>query len=265
MSARPDVPSAVRVLVTRPAGTWPSLATRFEGTRVAIEMGATTTQVEPLDPGPGDAAILKLDAYDWLVATSGQGVKALILKLAARGRHGWPDRLRVAVVGPATARAFEGTGARVELVAAEAHSEGLAAGLRARLKAGERVLLVRPEGPPGLLAPALRAQGAHVDEAPLYRTVPSASAPRLADEAIAGRFAAVVFTAPSSLDLWLEAAGPGRQRLAEALARVARVAIGPATASHLEAGGLPATAVAASPDEAAIGDAIARVLGGTTC
>jgi uroporphyrinogen III methyltransferase / synthase len=265
MSAWPDAPSVLRVLVTRPSGTWPSLAGRFAGTTIAIEMGATTTQVEPLDPRPGDAAVLQLDTYDWLVATSGQGVKALILKLAARGRHGWPERLRVAVVGPATARAFEGAGARVELVAAEAHSEGLAASLRPRLQAGERVLLVRPEGAPGLLAPALRAQGAHVDEAPLYRTVPAAAAPRLAEEAIAGRFAAVAFTAPSSLDLWLDAAGPRRKALVDALARAKRVAIGPATASHLEAAGLPPDAVAASPDETAIGDAIARVLGGANC
>jgi uroporphyrinogen III methyltransferase / synthase len=265
MSGGPDAASAMRVLVTRPPGTWPALARRFEGTSIAIVMAATTTQVEPIDPRPGDDAVARLDRYDWLVATSGQGVKALILKLAARGLHRLPETLRVAAVGPATARAFEGTGVRVELVASEAHSEGLATSLRSFLKAGERVLLVRPEGAPGLLAPALRAQGAHVDETPLYRTVPSERAAELAEDAIAGRFAAVVFTAPSSLDLWLEAAGPRGAALSEALARTRRVAIGPTTASHLDSRGLPAAAVAASPDEGAIGDAIARALAETTC
>jgi uroporphyrinogen III methyltransferase/synthase len=265
MTGRSDAGSAARVLVTRPAGTWPSLVARFEGTSIAIEMAATTSQVEPLDPRPGDEAVAHLDRYDWLVATSGQGVKALILKLAARGRATFPATLRVAAVGPATARALEGTGVRVACVAAEAHSEGLASSLRSRLPEGARVLVVRPEGTPGLLAAALRAGGAHVDEAPLYRTVASQGAPQLAEEAIAGTFAAVAFTAPSSLDLWLDAAGPRREALAGALARVARVAIGPTTAAHLAASGLSAAAVAASPDEGAIGDAIARACGLTTC
>jgi uroporphyrinogen III methyltransferase/synthase len=228
-------------------------------------MAATTTQVEPLDPRPGDEAIARLHRYAWIVITSGQGAKALILKLAARGRHTLPAAVRVAALGPATARALEGTGLRVDLVAAESHSEGLASSLRSHLSPATRVLVVRPEGTQGLLAAALRAAGAHVDEAPLYRTVASERAPRLAEEAIAGAFTAVVFTAPSSLDLWLDAAGPRRAALGAAIARMTRVAIGPTTAAHLAASGWPAAAVADSPDEGAIGDAIARALGPATC
>lgn len=249
-----------RVLVTRAAGTWPALTARFRGTPVVLEMAPTTIQVEPLDPRPGDDAIGRLHGYDWLIATSGQGVKALVLRLAARGIPDVPSRIRVAAVGPATARALEGIGLRVELLADDARSEGLVALLGPRLADGARVLLVRPEGVQSLLAAMLRVRGARVDEAPLYRTIVSGGAKDLAEAAIADAFAAVVLTAPSSLDLWLEAAGTRRGALVAALARSRRVAIGPTTAARLAAIGLAADAVADEPSEDAVGDAIARVL-----
>lgn len=265
MTSGPDAPPPARVLVTRPAGSWPALSERFAGTGIVIETAATTTQVEPADPRPGDAALARLDRFAWLVVTSGQGVKALVLKLASRGVGTLPAALRVAAVGPATARALEGTGIPVALVADDARSEGLASSLLPRLVAGDRVLVVRPEGGPGLLAAALRAGGARVEEAPLYRTVASDRARDLADAAIAGRYDAVAFTAPSSLDLWLDAAGERRGALVAALSRVARIAIGPTTAAHLDARGLPPREVAKAPDEASIGEAIARALGRATC
>ena len=249
-----------RVLVTRPAGTWPALAARFQGTPVLIQMTETATQVEPIDPRPGDEAIGRLGSYDWLVVTSGRAVSALVRRLAARGVAGLPPDLRVAAVGPATAGSLSGIGARVDLVAADPGSDGLAASLGPLLTGGSRVLVVRPEEASSPLALALRAGGAEVDEAPLYRTIASECAGELADAAIAGAFAAVVFTAPSSLSLWLDAVGARRGALVHALARVARVAIGPTTSAYLASLGLPADAVASAPTEDAVGDAIAHAL-----
>lgn len=254
----------MNVLVTRPPGSWPGLAPRFRDRGVSITMAATTVQVEPLDAAPGDDAIARLDSYDWLVVTSGQGVKALVLKLAARDRATLPSSLRVAAVGPATARALEGMGARVTLTASDARAEGLAEELRAHWDRAPRVIVVRPEGHAGLLAASLRAAGAHVDEAPLYRTIASPQAADLARAAIEGAFGAIVFTAPSALELWLEAAARRRAALAEAVARAVRVAIGPTTAAFLEANGLAPQAIAEEPTEPSVGDAIARALPGST-
>jgi uroporphyrinogen III methyltransferase/synthase len=243
--------------VTRPAGTWPELARRFAGSGIEIEMGPTTVQVEPLDPAPADAALSRLGGYSWIVVTSGQGVKALTLRLAAREATA-PQAARWAAVGPATARALQGTGVRVELVADDPRGEGLAVQLAPRLSARDRVLVVRPEGTPhARLAPALRASGARVDEAPLYRTIASPDAARLADDVVAGRFGAVVWTAPSALHVWLEAA-PDPARLRGTLAGVRRIAIGPTTARALAAEGLPPDEVAEAPEEAQVGDAILR-------
>jgi uroporphyrinogen-III synthase len=223
-----------------------------------LQLTETTQEADPIDPRPGDGALDRLDRCDWLVATSGRGVSALGRRLAARGAT-LPTRIRVAAVGRATARALAGIGARVDLIADEATSDGLVASLRPRVAAGERVVIVRPEGAPGLLAAALRAGGVEVDEAPLYRTIASDRALELADAAIAGEFSAVVLTAPSSLDLWLDAAGARREALVRALKAAARVAIGPTTAAHLASLDLPADAVAETPSEDAVGDAIARL------
>jgi len=70
----------------------------------------------------------------------------------------------------------------------------------------------------------------------------------------------VTFTAPSALTLWLEAAGALGDELAAALAKLQRVAIGPTTEARLASSGLVASAVADTPTEAAVGDAIARAL-----
>jgi len=249
-----------RVLVTRPAGSWPALTARFSGTSIVLQFTPTTVQVAPLDPRPGDEAIGRLENYDWLVLTSGQGVSALLRGLASHGVTGLPRRLRIAAVGAATARALSRNGVNVELVAAEASSNGLAVSLAPRLSGGARVLVVRPEGASGLLAAALRAAGALVDEAALYRTIASVHVGELADAAIAGAFAGVVFTAPSSVGLWLDAADARRDALVLALTRAARVAIGPTTAARLLVLGLPADATALAPSEDAIGEAIAHAL-----
>jgi len=249
-----------RVLITREAGSWPALEARFASSPIVLQWDPTTVQIAPLDPGPGEEAVGRLERYDWLVVASVRGVEALTRALSAAGVAAPPPELRVAAVGPATARALASAGFAVALVATEATSHGLASSLRTHVAQGARVLVVGPEGPPSALARKLRAGSAQVHEAPLYRTVASARAAELAEEAIAGRFAAVTFTAPSSLTLWLEAAGPRGGELTEALAKLRRVAIGPTTEARLASSGLPASSVAASPTEAAVGDAIARAL-----
>ncbi len=250
-----------RVLVTRPAGSWPGLETRFRGTAISIEMAPTTIQAEPRDPRPAEAALDRLETYDWLVATSGRGVAALRARLAARGFSRLPEGMRVAAVGAATARALEEGGAKVDLVPTWAEGPALAEALLERLTRGASVLLIRPEGAAEFPAAALRAAGVVVDEAPLYRTIASEHAAPLADATIAGVYAGVAFTAPSSVVLWLDAARERRGALAKALQACARIAIGATTAATLSSLGLAADAIAEAPDEGAVGDAIARVLG----
>ena len=69
---------------------------------------APTVQILPLDDfGPLDDAIDRLGSFDWLVFTSGNGVRHFLDRLEARGRDLRAlGHLKLAAIGPSTAEAL---------------------------------------------------------------------------------------------------------------------------------------------------------------
>jgi uroporphyrinogen-III synthase len=238
-----------------PGGHRHQLAARLAGTGIEVRFAPTTEPAPPLDPAPGRRAIAAIDRFGWIVVASAHGAEALARATAL------PPTAKIAAIGPATARALADCGVAVRLVAAPAHGAGLAAELAIKVAPGERLLVVRPEGGTSPAADALRDRGLTIEEAPLYRTVPSPQAAGLARETMAGAFAGILFTAPSALTLWLDAAGRLRDPLVEALRALRRAALGATTEAGLAAAGLPAHATAAEPTGSAAGEAIERALG----
>ena len=248
------------ILLTRPEAESRSLAGRLAslGARVAIE---PVLAFESL-AGSASArtAAERAGLYDVLVFTSPNGVRffAEALRLAGRGPgdvHG-----QVAAVGPGTARALEDAGLPVHLVAEDSRAEGLAEALDADVRPGKRVLWARPESAREVLGEALRAAGAEVDEVRLYRTVGSPGAAAAASGLAKREYDAVVFASPSALRLLLDAAGEARAAAEAGLACAKRVAIGEVTANALERAGFPAAAVADTPTDDGLEDAILRAL-----
>ena len=98
---------------------------------------------EPPDWTPVDAALDRLEAYDWLVFSSGNGVHFLLDRL--RARHGGLDKLdtvKLAAIGPGTADELARYGLDADLVPDEYRAEALAAALVGRAT-GRRLLLAR--------------------------------------------------------------------------------------------------------------------------
>ncbi|HEX6851489.1 MAG TPA: uroporphyrinogen-III synthase [Candidatus Polarisedimenticolaceae bacterium] len=234
-----------RVLVTRAPGAWPSLEAKGWTFR------APASTLPPLDPSTLARAIADLRSFAWVVLTSATGARRLAEALRAAGREPAALAAKVACVGPATARAAEGEGWRVAVLAAEGTGASLAGEIVARAGAGERVLVVRPESGSAFPVSVLEDAGLAVVAAAAYRTAPSELAPAIALELAHGVYEAVVFTAPSALQALLETAGTG-----DALAAVKRVAIGSTTAGALERAGLPAHAVAVEPTPEAVEQAL---------
>ena len=119
------------VVVTRPREQAIDLVRPLE------EMGATvsilpTVEILPLlDFSLLDQTLARLDAYDWLVFTSANGVKAFVKRL----RHIGKDlralgRLSLAAIGPVTAATLESYHLTPDLVPSEYRSESLAEALR---------------------------------------------------------------------------------------------------------------------------------------
>jgi uroporphyrinogen-III synthase len=155
-----------RIAVTRPHEQGAALAADL------VRLGATVSLVPLVEIAPVedstelDHAVRKLGRYDWVVFTSVNGVAAV------RERLGGPEVLatvRVAAVGPATAVAVEGLGARPAFVPEEYAGGALADGLNDL--DGRRVLLPQGDLASPLLAEELRDQGAIVDAVVAYRTI----------------------------------------------------------------------------------------------
>ena len=200
---------------------------------------------------PGEAAALeatarriKVGEAAWLVLTSARTVEALAPYLHVPV----PSTLRVAVVGPATARAWtELTGTAPDLVArgsADALLEEPAlAGPSPAPNAARRVLLPASALADPALADGLRRAGWEVEQVAAYTTITADAhdlPPGLERAWAAGGVDMVVLTAPSSTRAVLDLLGPPPRG-------TGLVAIGATTAAATRGLGLPVAAVAPSP------------------
>ncbi len=173
-SAGPGRLRAARVIMTRPAGQEDELVRLLEAEGVECLSVPVIEIAEPASWEPLDAAIGRLDTYDWIVFASGNGVRGFMQRLARSGRDGRAlGTARLAAIGPATREAVEAAGFVCDLVPTEFRSEGLAAAF-AGLPAGGRFLLVRAESGRDVLRRSLEADGHQVDEVAAYRSLPIA-------------------------------------------------------------------------------------------
>jgi uroporphyrinogen-III synthase len=207
---------------------------------------------------PLDAALKNLSTYDWLVLTSANGVEAMWdrMKKTREGHDFSPAvkgsksksvlavagaPLRIAAIGPATKKAIEQRGARVDVVPKEYVAESVVKSLRSKVK-GKRVLLVRAKVARDVIPTELRKGGAHVDIVEAYETVvPESSRARL--RAVLKnpkrRPHVVTFTSSSTVKNFVELLGGTRKERHKQMADVRMASIGPVTSATLQELGLP--------------------------
>ena len=202
-----------------------------------------------------DDRLTHLDRYAWVVFTSANGVAAFFDRLRFLGQDVRRLTGRLAAVGQETCRRLAELCLTVDLVpAGESSQEGLLAAFGAvGHLAGQNVLLVVGDRRGAALATGLRAGGALVTEAVVYRTVPRPLDEGVRRDLVANRLDAVVFTSGSTAQFLWAALG-ARER--DALGRLVRVSIGASTSDSLGRLGLPPTAVAARPDTPSLVEAL---------
>jgi uroporphyrinogen-III synthase len=246
MKSRPVVTSAVshslsgvRVLVGR---------ARHQASALSIELrklGAEVLEIpfieirKPRSFKPLDSALKSLADYDWLILTSVNGVDAMwgrLAKMKMRLTKASLARLRVAAIGPATKKAIEQRGAKVDVVPKEYIAESVVRSLRRRVK-GKRVLLVRAKVARDVIPHELRKAGAQVDVVEAYETVvPNSSRPRLRSLLANPRRTpdVVTFTSSSTVRNFVALLGPRNA----SLNGIRLASIGPVTSSTLRELGL---------------------------
>jgi uroporphyrinogen-III synthase len=187
---------------------------------------------------PLDRALANLKNYDWLILTSANGVEAMWdrlrkLKLTKRNlKH-----LHVAAIGPATKKAIEKRGLKVELVPDEYVAESVVKKLRSKV-VGKRVLLVRAKVARDVIPVELRKAGAKVDVVEAYETIlPKASRAKLRTLMQGPRRPHVVtFTSSSTVRNFVELLGAANKKK---LKDIKLASIGPVTSSTLKELKLP--------------------------
>lgn len=159
-----------RVLVTRPAEQAESLVKRLEELGAAVLVQPAIEISEPADWAPVDAALEKLDRFDWLVFSSANGVRYLLERICqAHGDLRRLGRVRLAAIGPGTSEALAEYRLKADLQPAEFRAEALADAL-APDASGRRFLLVRASRGREVLAERLQAAGGIVEQVVVYRS-----------------------------------------------------------------------------------------------
>lgn len=134
-----------------------------------------TIKIRPLeDLRKLDEAVAGISRYGWLVFTSVNGVRFFrerlyALNLDARALYG----VKIAAIGPATAKAVEDMGVHADLVPSSYVAESVAHAMLTLGMKGQRVLIPRAREARDVLPKALRDAGADVDVIAAYDNVPS--------------------------------------------------------------------------------------------
>jgi uroporphyrinogen III methyltransferase/synthase len=221
-----------RIVVTRAREQASELRVRLEA------LGAEVVELPSIAVTPLAVTVPELDAFEWLVFTSANGVVHFFecglapAGLDARALAG----VRIAAIGPGTATALAARGVRADLVPERFDAESLLEAFPPPGTAGERVLLARAESARDVLPDGLVAAGYDVEVLPVYRTEVATPDPEVVERVRRGDVDALTFTSSSTVTNFCDLVGA----LPEPAPSV--ISIGPVTSRSARARGLAVTA-----------------------
>ncbi len=228
-----------RIVVTRPRAQASRFADLLEQHGAEVFRFPTIETVRMDSYTALDAALDTAASYDWLIFTSVNGVRYFFDRLQERQLDIRSlGSVRIAAIGPETARAVEARYLRVDAMPQEYRAEALIEVLG--VEKAQRILLPRAAEARAILPQELRAVGAHVDEVATYRTIRT-SQPKNLDERFrsllqAGHIDLLTFTSSSTVRNFV-ASFPGED-LPALLGKTRVGCIGPITAATAQGYGL---------------------------
>ena len=196
-----------------------------------------------------DRAINKIEAYNWIIFTSGNGVKYFLKRMMEKDKDIRDLKgIKICAIGTKTAAEIKKYGIKVDLIPEEFNAEGL---IEAFLKIqnssrfirdknqslkGIKILLPRAEKAREIFPEKVRELGGEIDVPVTYRAVkPEMHGKRLKRFLKEGRISVATFTSASTFDNFMEIIGEDADEL---LRDVAIAVIGPVTARAVEKAGL---------------------------
>ncbi len=224
----------MRILVTRPAQDGAEIAAKL------AVLGHTALLAPLLEPRFHDGPDLMLDDVQAILATSANGIRALIRRTARRD-------IPIFAVGPQTAQEARAAGFS-DVRNADGDSRALAEAVTRWTMPDKGALLhVCGEDAPGTLVESLARRGFTARRAVLYAIDAAKALPPAAHDALRrGAVDAVLFFSPVSARIFLDVCA------GLALTRLVALCISPATANVLPPGTFSEVRTAAAPNQAAL-------------
>lgn len=226
--------SGKRIVITRARSQAAGLARSIEELGGLVVEFPTIEIQPPRDIRPLDEAIGRLNSYDWLMFTSANGVERFFARMAffKRSVNELKD-VRIAAIGPETARRLQLAGVKSCLMPATYLAEGILNELPSESLRGKRVLIPRAAKAREILPETLRQWGAEVDVVEAYQTVlPKADTGKLKEMLRRRAIDMVTFTSSSTVVNFARLFDG--QRLSDILAGTPIASIGPITKSTVE-------------------------------
>lgn len=243
------------MVVTRPKGQRARMRRALEALGAQVEAVPVIRITPPADPGPLEEAVRRLHAYDWVVFTSRNAVRAVRACMRALGLRREVPPVRVACIGPATARAAKAAGFSVAVKPPQYVAEALVEALAQLDIQGRWVLLPRAEEARDVLPQGLATLGARVDLVAAYRTEPAYNEAKRLREVLGRRPDLVTFASPSAVRAAVQLVGNAAE-----LQSVPAACIGPITAAEAARQGLQVAVVADTYTEEGLVRAVVRAL-----
>jgi uroporphyrinogen-III synthase len=224
----------MRILVTRPLEDGQAIAARL------AQMGHAALLAPLLEPRFFDGPEPALDDVQAILATSANGIRALVRRTARRD-------IAVFAVGPQTTQEARAAGF-ANVRNADGDSRALAEAVARWTTPAKGVLLhVCGEDAPGTLVESLARQGFAARRETLYAIAPATALPPDARAALIGDAVdAVLFFSPVSAKIFLEVCA------GLSTAKLVALCISTATAKALPADAFAEIRIAAAPNQAAL-------------
>ena len=213
-----------RIVVTRARAQASALASRLAALGAEV-VELPSIRIEPrIESAEVRDAVAALHTYALVCFASPNAVRLLFEAMAAQGRDARAlAAARVAAIGPGTAAALRERGLIEDIVPERSIAESLVDALAGFDVVGRPVLIARAAHGRQVLAEALRARGAQLDDVALYETLTETPDPAALEAAASADY--VTFTSSSTARNLLGAIGDGFPRGARV------VSIGPATSA----------------------------------
>jgi len=218
-----------RVIVTRSREQASDFSVLLEKNGAEPIEFPTIETVRPKDWKEIDRAIKNLPKYDWAIFTSVNGVKYFVERLKKFDKDIRELKgIKICAIGPATAKAIEDLGIKVDLVPKEYRAESIIAGLGKNKIKGKRFLLPRALKAREVLPEEIKRLGGKVDVVSAYRTIkPKEKTDEIRKMLEEKKIDVVTFTSSSTVENFVSMFKKGEA--AGLLQDVAVASIGPIT------------------------------------